>query len=224
MDLMSKKRARSKTLSGGQKRGLSICIALIGGSETVILDEPTSGMDPQKRRKTWDLLIKHKKQRTMLLTTHFMDEADLLGDRIAILSSGRLECCGSSTFLKNRFGVGYHLTMVRCAMSGRLHQHMGDGLLFMRPQTEPRGPHVACLGVIACLCFLRCATIVPSQLVDPILSFFKRCAVQFEFVVFLNIIYLHVCLANACCAVVFTCTAELWCVVVCAIFGWIVAT
>lgn len=79
----------------------------------VILDEPTSGMDPQKRRHTWDVIINHKKGRTILLTTHFLDEADLLGDRIAILSAGQLKCSGRSDFLKNRFGVGYHLTMVK---------------------------------------------------------------------------------------------------------------
>ena len=75
LDLEPKGASFSKTLSGGQKRALSVGIALIGGSETVILDEPTSGMDPEKRRHTWDLLLKHKKGRTILLTTHFMDEA-----------------------------------------------------------------------------------------------------------------------------------------------------
>ncbi len=68
----------------------------------VILDEPTSGMDPYARRATWDLLIKHKQNKTILLTTHFMDEADLLGDRIAIMADGRLKCSGSSLFLKSR--------------------------------------------------------------------------------------------------------------------------
>ena len=72
----------------------------------VILDEPTSGMDPQKRRKTWDVITKHKQGRTVLLTTHFMDEADLLGDRVAILAAGEVQCCGSSSFLKQHFGIG----------------------------------------------------------------------------------------------------------------------
>ncbi len=64
-------------------------------------------MDPFKRRHTWDLLLKHKAGRTILLTTHFMDEADLLGDRIAIMAEGQLRTAGSSMFLKTRFGVGY---------------------------------------------------------------------------------------------------------------------
>lgn len=75
----------------------------------IILDEPTSGMDPYARRATWDLLIKHKQNRTILLTTHFMDEADLLGDRIAIMADGRLKCSGSSLFLKSRCGkIEFH--------------------------------------------------------------------------------------------------------------------
>jgi len=70
------------------------------------------GLDPTSRRKIWDLLQERKKGRIILLTTHFMDEADILGDRIAIMSGGKLECCGTSLFLKEQFGVGYHLEVV----------------------------------------------------------------------------------------------------------------
>ncbi len=88
INLYDKKFAMSKTLSGGMKRKLSVAIAFIGGSKIVILDEPSSGMDPQARHSTWSLLQKFRKERdcTILLTTHFMDEADFLGDRIAIMS------------------------------------------------------------------------------------------------------------------------------------------
>eukprot|EP00052_Salpingoeca_macrocollata_P025254 m.229564 g.229564 ORF g.229564 m.229564 type:complete len:1857 (+) comp22401_c4_seq1:3439-9009(+) len=113
LNLTSKRNEQSKTLSGGQKRALSVALALVGDPAIVILDEPSSGMDPYKRRQTWDLLLRHKEGRTIILTTHFMDEADLLGDRIAILAEGRLKCLGTSMFLKNRFGVGYHMTMVK---------------------------------------------------------------------------------------------------------------
>lgn len=68
------------------------------------MDEPTSGMDPSARRATWDLLQGEKRGRTILLTTHFMDEADLLGDRIAIMAGGELQCCGSPLFLKTKYG------------------------------------------------------------------------------------------------------------------------
>lgn len=137
LNLEDKQQARSKTLSGGMKRKLSIGIALIGDSkvrkkkknvipfppplrlsslimshlspysacpQVVMLDEPTSGMDPSARRATWDLLQGEKRGRTILLTTHFMDEADLLGDRIAIMAGGELQCCGSPLFLKNKYG------------------------------------------------------------------------------------------------------------------------
>ncbi|KAL6725956.1 hypothetical protein Aduo_007973 [Ancylostoma duodenale] len=107
-----KMHARAGTLSGGQKRKLSLAIALIGGSEIVMLDEPTSGMDPGARHETWTLLQAEKSHRTILLTTHFMEEADLLGDRIAILAHGQLQCCGSGMFLKAQYGDGYHLTVV----------------------------------------------------------------------------------------------------------------
>lgn len=70
-----------------------------------MLDEPTSGMDPASRRTLWDFLENEKKGRTLLLTTHFMDEADLLGDRIAIMAGGKLQCYGSPFFLKKKYGT-----------------------------------------------------------------------------------------------------------------------
>ena len=68
----------------------------------MILDEPTAGVDPYSRRGIWNLLIKHKEKRTIIMSTHFMDEADLLGDRIAIINNGKLVCIGSSLFLRAR--------------------------------------------------------------------------------------------------------------------------
>eukprot|EP00094_Tigriopus_californicus_P002639 TCALIF_02551-PA protein Name:"Similar to Abca7 ATP-binding cassette sub-family A member 7 (Rattus norvegicus)" AED:0.06 eAED:0.06 QI:3223/1/1/1/0.88/0.92/28/283/1389 len=103
----------SMNLSGGMQRKLSIASAFVGGSKVVVLDEPTAGVDPYSRRAIWDLLIKYKENRTIILTTHFMDEADLLGDRIAIINNGKLICFGSSLFLRAKFGNGYYLTLVR---------------------------------------------------------------------------------------------------------------
>ncbi|GFP92211.1 ABC transporter a family member 1 [Phtheirospermum japonicum] len=102
-----------RALSGGMRRKLSLGIALIGNSKVIILDEPTSGMDPYSMRLTWQLIKRIKKGRIILLTTHSMDEADALGDRIAIMASGSLKCCGSSFFLKQQYGVGYTLTLVK---------------------------------------------------------------------------------------------------------------
>jgi len=111
--LADKRDYLSKNLSGGQKRKLSIGIAFIGGSKFIILDEPSSGMDTSARRKLWELLKNYKNDRVVLLTTHFMDEADYLGDRIGIMGEGKLKCLGRPLFLKTKFGVGYSLTLVK---------------------------------------------------------------------------------------------------------------
>ena len=84
---------------------------MVGDSKLVMLDEPTSGMDLTARRELWNMLKEEKEGRVMVLTTHFMDEADILGDRIGIMANGTLLCCGSSLFLKNKFGVGYRLNI-----------------------------------------------------------------------------------------------------------------
>ncbi|XP_059141174.1 cholesterol transporter ABCA5-like [Physella acuta] len=112
VDLSDQTHTFAKNLSGGQKRKLSVAIAFIGDPKLVFLDEPTAGMDPFSRRHLWSLLKKKKEGRVILLTTHFMDEADILSDRKAFIQNGKLRCCGSSMFLKNKFGIGYHLTMV----------------------------------------------------------------------------------------------------------------
>uniref|UniRef100_A0A4W3GYM2 ATP-binding cassette sub-family A member 1-like n=1 Tax=Callorhinchus milii TaxID=7868 RepID=A0A4W3GYM2_CALMI len=111
--LPNKRKDLVKNLSGGMQRKLSVAIAFVGGSKTVILDEPTAGVDPYARRGIWELLLKYKPGRTIILSTHHMDEADILGDRIAIISHGKLCCCGSSMFLKKFFGSGYYLTLVK---------------------------------------------------------------------------------------------------------------
>ena len=77
-----------------------------GWSYALRVDEPTSGVDPASRRALWTVLAKYKKGRAMLLTTHFMDEADLLSDSIAIMAEGRLRCWGTSLSLKQRYSNG----------------------------------------------------------------------------------------------------------------------
>lgn len=68
-------------------------------------------MDPQARREIWDMLLQLRGQRTILLTTHFMEEADCLGDRIGIMADGKLQCCGTSAFLKKYYGSGHTLRL-----------------------------------------------------------------------------------------------------------------
>jgi len=117
----------AKDLSGGNKRKLQVGLALIGDSRLVLLDEPTAGLDIEARRRLWDLLIRYKQDRVVILTTHYMDEADLLGDRIGIMSEGRLICCGSSLFLKNRFQVGTKLIIQQAANdASKLEEFLSD--------------------------------------------------------------------------------------------------
>uniref|UniRef100_A0A1Y1MCM6 ABC transporter domain-containing protein n=1 Tax=Photinus pyralis TaxID=7054 RepID=A0A1Y1MCM6_PHOPY len=149
LDLIPKRDTLASKLSGGMKRKLSIGVALCGGSKVVVCDEPTSGMDPAARKNLCDLLQAQKKDRTILLTTHYMDEADLLGDRIAIMSKGNLECCGSSFFLKKKYGTGYHLIMEKletCDVSAvtallqshipsvKVQSNIGSELSYLLPQ------------------------------------------------------------------------------------------
>ncbi|CAI5957490.1 unnamed protein product [Closterium sp. NIES-64] len=104
-------RSRTSGYSGGMKRRLSVAIALIGDPKIVFLDEPTTGMDPVSRRHVWDIIERAKRGRAIVLTTHSMEEADILGDRIAIMAKGRMRCIGTSIHLKNRFGAGFVVTV-----------------------------------------------------------------------------------------------------------------
>ena len=93
-------------LSGGQKRKVMMAAALTGGSRLVVLDEPTAGMDPVARREVWTLLRDVRVDRSVLLTTHHMEEAEALADRVAIMAAGSVTCCGTLSFLKRHFGGG----------------------------------------------------------------------------------------------------------------------
>ncbi|EGX93088.1 ABC transporter [Cordyceps militaris CM01] len=120
IDLWPKRKALSKTLSGGQKRKLQLGIMLTGGSAVCCVDEVSSGIDPLSRRKLWDILLAERGKRTMILTTHFLDEADLLADHIAILSKGTLRAQGTSVELKDRFGGGYRVHVHKTATTREL--------------------------------------------------------------------------------------------------------
>ncbi|EPQ08064.1 ATP-binding cassette sub-family A member 7 [Myotis brandtii] len=115
--LVPKRHAQTRHLSGGMQRKLSVAIAFVGGSRVVILDEPTAGVDPASRRNIWELLLKYREGRTLILSTHHLDEAELLGDRIAVVAGGRLLCCGSPLFLRRRLGSGYYLRLAKCPQS-----------------------------------------------------------------------------------------------------------
>ncbi len=112
IELAPKKNALCSTLSGGQKRKLCIALALIGDSKIILLDEPTSGMDVMARRSLWEFLKNYKKDKIILLTTHFLDEAEYLGDRIGIMSEGKYLCSGTSSFLKSKYPCGFNINLL----------------------------------------------------------------------------------------------------------------
>jgi ABC-2 type transport system ATP-binding protein len=103
MDLGEKRKSRTQELSGGQRQRLSVALALIGDPELVFLDEPTTGMDPAARRALWDVIIRLRDEgRSVLLTTHYLEEAEILCDRIAILDHGKILELGTVTELVDR--------------------------------------------------------------------------------------------------------------------------
>ncbi|EER01707.1 Daunorubicin resistance ATP-binding protein drrA, putative [Perkinsus marinus ATCC 50983] len=109
--------AKAKTLSGGMQRKLSVGVAFVGNPKVVILDEPSSGMDPSARRSMWDFLRTKREGRIMCVTTHYMDEADILADRVGIIGNGKLLAYGSTSFLKRHYGSGYNVTIAKTVES-----------------------------------------------------------------------------------------------------------
>jgi len=114
MGITQYKNVQSKKLSGGTQRKVSVAIAMIGNPKAMLLDEPSSGMDPATRRFLWDVVREHSAGRATILTTHSMEEADALCSKIGIMTSGKLRCVGSPQHLKSKFGTGYNLEL-KCA-------------------------------------------------------------------------------------------------------------
>ena len=111
MDLSEHRNKRVDKLSGGMARKLSVSLAFLGSPKVVILDEPTTGVDPVSRRQIWDFLLSERENRCILLSTHQMEEAEVLGDRIAMIDHGHLLCVGTLPFLKSNFGLNYSLNV-----------------------------------------------------------------------------------------------------------------
>ncbi|WP_055526291.1 ABC transporter ATP-binding protein [Streptomyces graminilatus] len=104
--LEQKAGSRIKELSGGQRRRLDVALGVIGGPELLLLDEPTTGFDPAARRQFWDLIrMLADDGTTILLTTHYLEEAEALADRLAIVSAGRVVAEGEPAALRERHGT-----------------------------------------------------------------------------------------------------------------------
>lgn len=116
VSLESKANALIEQLSGGQQQRLAVAIALVGDPELLFLDEPTTGLDPQSRRQLWEVIRNLKDRgRTVLLTTHYMDEAERLCDRVAIIDHGNIIALGSPRELIARLGAEH---IVEFALEG----------------------------------------------------------------------------------------------------------
>lgn len=142
LDLNNSLSTKGEALSGGQKRKLSILLSLLGSPKILMLDEPTSSLDVEIRKTIWEIVRQRKKDCVVIMTTHYMDEAEQLGDRIAIMSRGDIKCCGSALFLKKQFHTGYMLTIVkeqgftRDLVSGVIARHSPEHRVTSESQAE----------------------------------------------------------------------------------------
>jgi ABC-2 type transport system ATP-binding protein len=123
----------STRLSGGQRRRLDVALALIGDPELVFLDEPTTGFDPSARRAAWEVIAGLRRLgKTIFLTTHYMDEAEYLADRIAVLSAGRIVARGTARTLGGRDHLATAISFT--LPEGLAERDLPEGL---RPLAEP---------------------------------------------------------------------------------------
>jgi len=111
VNLFEARHVVSKNYSGGMKRRLSVAIALLNSPPLIYLDEPSTGLDPASRQNLWEMINEAKKSSCIVLTTHSMEEADAICDRIIIMADGEMKCIGVSAELKNRFGEGFKLSV-----------------------------------------------------------------------------------------------------------------
>jgi len=109
MDLSTYADRQCGSYSGGNKRKLSVAIALVGDPPLVLLDEPSTGMDPEARRFMWDVISSTMQNRCVVLTSHSMEECEALCHKVGIMVKGQFRCFGPVQHLKNRFSEGYHL-------------------------------------------------------------------------------------------------------------------
>ena len=152
--LGSKRDARVKTLSGGQKRRLDLGVALVGDPDLIFLDEPTTGFDPAARRAAWELIRSLRSLgKTILLTTHYLDEAEQLADRVAVMREGRIiregtpaELTGDTSETEVRYRLDGHEVVIHTTEPTKVLQELTstalaegrelEGLTVRRPTLE----------------------------------------------------------------------------------------
>ncbi|KAH7195084.1 P-loop containing nucleoside triphosphate hydrolase protein [Fusarium oxysporum] len=133
-DLLPKKNNSVGTLSGGQMRKVQLLCMLAGDSSICLMDEVTTGMDPVSRRAIWNIILAERSKRSMILTTHFLDECEVLADKIVIVSRGHLRCQGSTAALKSLYGGGYrvHLPNTQVPPDTPYHTVVNHGQTVMK--------------------------------------------------------------------------------------------
>lgn len=139
-DLQKKLPCQAKTLSGGQKRKLQLAMMFAGGSAVCCVDEVSTGLDPISRRRIWEILLAERHRRTIIMTTHFLDEADYLADNVAIMYEGSLRAVGTSTTLKNKYGNGYTVKLpenkdIEITISSSVHKEISRHQVVYRIET-----------------------------------------------------------------------------------------
>ncbi|MFZ0396217.1 MAG: ABC transporter ATP-binding protein [Terracidiphilus sp.] len=144
--LDEKRNARVGTLSGGQKQRLAMACALVGDPELLFLDEPTTGLDPQARRHLWDLVDDLKRAgRTIILTTHHMDEAERLCDRVAIMDHGRVIALGTPQQLIAQVGGDHIVEFAVSSADARLDVAQLTAIPGVQSHRVDAGTHQLCV-------------------------------------------------------------------------------
>lgn len=140
VELIERRKDLVKTLSGGMKRRLQIARALLHEPKILFLDEPTVGLDPQTRRRLWEIIKGLNKQgMTMLLTTHYMDEVEYLCDRIGIMDGGKLISLGTLQQLKSQYGEGLVMKQEGDRWEYKFFPDLTDANAYLDSQTDKTG-------------------------------------------------------------------------------------
>lgn len=139
VSLTKERHTLSLRLSGGMKRRLSIALGIVGHhSQLLILDEPTTGLDPLVRAQVWSLINQLKKSHCILMTTQHLEEAEELADGLALMETGKVVAVGSVDEIKKKFGVGYNLTikpfnLIEQPLEGHFLANIKDQIISMIP-------------------------------------------------------------------------------------------
>ncbi|RIK06105.1 MAG: ABC transporter [Acidobacteria bacterium] len=141
VSLTDKAKARVAHLSGGQKQRFSIVAAMVNDPEVLFLDEPTTGLDPQARRNLWDFITEINKVdgKTVILTTHYMEEAELLCDRVAIIDQGEIVALDSPLALVKNLPAAYRITLVLTKAVDQADLEAIDGIVEVGESEEVDG-------------------------------------------------------------------------------------